>query len=80
MGAIRNVWLAATLVVTLGIQCPGAEENPPGIYVEPQSGMTFPERDKDQGEKALKAFLSECGKLMRPDAAGARKKAISPSP
>jgi len=39
MKATGNVWLAAALVLTLGVLCPGAEQNPPGIYVEPQSGL-----------------------------------------
>lgn len=44
MRTVRITLLAVGLVLAAGIECPGAESNPPGIYVEPQSGMIFPER------------------------------------
>ncbi len=43
MAVVRNLWTVAVLVAMLGVPCPAAEENPPGIYVEPQSDIPFPE-------------------------------------
>jgi hypothetical protein len=44
MRTVHITLLAVGLVLAAGIGCPGAESNPPGIYVEPQSGMVFPEQ------------------------------------
>ena len=42
--------------------------------------FTFPEKEKEAGEKALKVFLSDCGKLMRLDATKGKDKGDLPIP